>query len=188
MVLLISLIQPKIRLLKKTREPLLSVPSHPPLSCASNVLFSPLPFKWADRELKLQAKILSISNKSYWVCRNRWRSQAKLSHACFWTWDTISSFWTWDTSSCLFYMPMENRQTAILHFYWSPSICHCTTLHTVTNNKLTKLCSGQISSWRPMMSKHYTLRIFEVLSLNKLTVPRNNKEVQELMNETDWQA
>ena len=29
-----------------------------------------------------------------------------------------------------------------------------------------------------MMSKHYTLRIFKVLSLNKLTVPRNNKEVQ----------
>lgn len=179
MVLLISFIQPKIRLLKKTREPLLSVPSHLPLSCASNVPLSPLPFKWADRELKLQAKILSISNKSYWVCRNRWLSQAKLSHACF---------WTWDTSSCLFYMSMENRQTAILHFYWWPSICHCTTLHTVTNNKLTKMCSGQISSWRPMMSKHYTLRIFEVLSLNKLAVPRNNKEVQKLMNETDWQA
>lgn len=155
-------------------EPLLSVPSHPPLSCASNVPLSPLPFKHLPSELtessQHKQRFIAYLTKATEFIETQMAEPSKtLSHACF---------WTWGTGSCLFYIPMENGQTAIYIFIDHPLFA---TLHNTAYsyyNKLTKLCSGQISSWRPMMSKHYTLRIFKVLSLNKLTVPRNNKEVQ----------
>ena len=108
-------------------EPLLSVPSHPPLSCASNVPLSPLPFKHLPSELtensKHKQRFITYPTKATEFIETQMAEPSKTEPYMF---------LTWDTSSCLFYIPMECASSYFIFLLITLYLPPWTTLHTIT--------------------------------------------------------